>query len=113
MTKFKTTQNAKPSIGEKNSGKIVTVPDQTFTTRQLLQRQTQGIHTMNTKYPVYNPDYYGPDIKAMDLIDVQEAKILLQSKIDNSKIKLDEIKAEKQRRKTIIPLEEESDKPDS
>lgn len=112
MTSFKTSQNAVQSKGETNSGRIITVPDQTVSTRELLTKMSSGV-PVNTRYPVYNPDYYGADIKAMDLIDVQEAKVLLQSRINQNKDKLDEIKEEINRRKTNVSPKEESDKSDS
>lgn len=79
-----THQDAKAIV---NKGKIFTqesktVPDQTMSIRQIMQRHVRGIETPVAKVPIYT-ESDGINAKNLDLVDIQEIKMEMQERIDN------------------------------
>ena len=89
---------------EQNSGEKKTVPDQTPSVRVILDRHKRGI-PVEEKIGTYNESYIFPDIRKMDLVEIQELKMELQEEQNEHKSKIKEIQSELERRK----LPKESD----
>ena len=85
---------------EKNSGEIITVPDQTPSIRTLLDRHQKGIPLVE-KIGVYNESYVYPDIRKMDLVEIQELKMDLKDQKDEFSKQIASIDAETGRRRQI------------
>lgn len=100
-TPFKTPFNAVPSKGEKNSGRIITVPDQSITIRDMFERVAQG-HPLPTikREPIFNPDYKFKDLKGMDMTEVDQIKRDLNDIIVKESKELKNISNEIKSRKT-------------
>lgn len=58
--------------GERNSGEIMTVPDQSLSIRKLLEDYTRGLPLPGAKEVYYDEDDIYPNINDMDLVDIQE-----------------------------------------
>lgn len=56
----------------------LTVPDQTYTMRQILDRSRRGLPVSGGRVPLYDEDDDLPDIRTMDLCDIQEYKDKLE-----------------------------------
>lgn len=71
---MRTSQNIKPRIGVTNTLPSLTVPDQSLTLRELLTNYTRGQDLpLSNKTPAFFDDStFIPDIKKMDLVDIQE-----------------------------------------
>ena len=71
---MRTSQNAIPKLGVTNTLPSLTVPDQSLTLRQLLTNYTRGQDLpLSNKTPAFFDDTtFIPDIKKMDLVDIQE-----------------------------------------
>lgn len=54
-------------------GVSMTVPDQTLSLRELIDRYTRGV-PVRTHQPVYNGDEDLPDFERLDLVDLDEAR---------------------------------------
>jgi len=73
---MRTSQNSKPNIGFTNELASLTVPDQSLTLRELLTNYTRGQELPYNKTPAFfDESAYIPDLKKMDLVDIQELKI--------------------------------------
>lgn len=70
--KFKTQYNATPDKGEKNTLPSETVPDQSMTVREIMERYARGLPLGGEKFPVYHGENTPPDLKRMDLTDIEE-----------------------------------------
>lgn len=75
--KFKNHYNADefPKIGEHNRQASATIPDQSMTVRELLQRHVKGLPIQGQKVGFYEPeDYDMPDTRYMDLAEKEELR---------------------------------------
>lgn len=74
--KVKTPYNLElfPDYPEVNSGEIITVPDQSLTVREILDRHTRGLPTnVSVNTPLFDEDeLILPDPRTLDLVDRQE-----------------------------------------
>lgn len=77
---------------ELNNGKKITIPDQVEGVNEMLQRFRRG--EVSAKRSVYNNDNELPDLRKLDLVDVDDLKR------DLSKTITDEKSKQKQLRKT-------------
>lgn len=78
---------------EHNNGKKITIPDQVEGVNEMLQRFRRG--EMPAKRSVYNNDNELPDLRKLDLVDVDDLKRDLSNTITNEKAN------QKQIRKTL------------
>jgi hypothetical protein len=70
---MRTSQNFQETEGVYNTLPSQTVPDQSLTLRQLLTNYTRGQELPSNKVPAFfDENEYIPDIKRMDLVDIQE-----------------------------------------
>jgi hypothetical protein len=56
-------------IYEQNSLPSMTIPDQSMTVREIMDRFTRGLPLNAGKVPIYEGEEYTPDITKMDLAD--------------------------------------------
>lgn len=86
----------------------MTVPDQTMTARQILDRFAAGMPASAHVYtPTYNGDKYVPDFKNMDLADIEEYRRQASEDIERHRATLAEEQrehAKKQREKDLNDL---------
>ncbi len=72
--KIKNTLNAKEfqKKGEINKLPSMTIPDQTMTIKEILDRFTRGLPLDAGKVPIYEGEEYTPDLRFMDLAEREE-----------------------------------------
>lgn len=80
---WKTTLNARyfPKDHEENFLPSATIPDQSLTIKQILERHTRGIPTTSSYHPVYNGEEPFPDIHKLDISEVHELKLANRARI--------------------------------
>lgn len=71
---MRTSQNYTPIIGVTNELASQTVPDQSLTLRELLTNYTRGhdLPQSNKTPAFFDEDEFIPDLKKLDLVDIQE-----------------------------------------
>lgn len=72
--KIKNTLNAKEfqKTGEVNNFPSMTIPDQTMTIKEILDRFTRGLPLDAGKVPIYEGEEFTPDLRYMDLAEREE-----------------------------------------
>lgn len=112
---FKTQYNAEDKAFQTNrhinvKNKIsMTIPDQSMTVSELVERNKRGLPLGGAKVPIWEEDpenNYLPDVKRLDLAEIQDMKDQAQSIIDEKREQLDKIEKKKQTNK-VKQLEEE------
>lgn len=90
--KFKTPYNATEfkTQREVNLLPSLTIPDQTFTIKEILDRFARGLAFNGAKVPVYHGEEELPDTRRMDLADIEQYKESLQLEIEGLQSKLRE-----------------------
>lgn len=80
---------------EKKSNKpSITIPDQSFTVAELIERNRRGLPLGGGRTPIYHPDPENdmtPDLQRMDLAEIQELKEAIKSTIAENQGKLRQI----------------------
>lgn len=80
----------KPDKGRLNTQPSEAIPDQTMSMREIMERYAKGAPLTNVKTPVYfGEDEEYPDVKKMDLVEIQEMKERAQESIESIKKSLD------------------------
>lgn len=76
MLKIKTPYNAKefPVKGESSKLPSMTVPDQSMSVQEILRRYASGLSPLGERVPVYDGDEEVPDLKKMDLAEIEQLK---------------------------------------
>ena len=111
-TRFKTRENAKPSMPEINTGESQTIPDASISMRQILDRFQRGIPvTRSLRQPVYNENFEYPD--NMEFDDIHNAKLEQLEKVKKLNTRKREIETEKikQAKKANDDTQEKSPEP--
>lgn len=89
--------------GEVNTMPSQTVPDQTMSLKELLERYARGLPIDGDNFPVYNgDDEYLPDLKKMDLSEIADLKEEVQNAIKEQKADLLEKQHEETRKQNEI-----------
>lgn len=71
-----------PKHGEVNNKPSLTLPDQSLTVKQMLDRQSKGLpYNVVTAEPMYYGEDEMPDLKKMDLSEIQDMREFIQEKI--------------------------------
>ena len=84
--RIKTSMNAKTfeKNYEKNYGPSLTIPDQTMSIRQILERHSRGLPISGWKEPIWDGEENDlPDIRTLDLAERQELAYLYQQELNN------------------------------
>lgn len=93
--------------GEINTMPSNTIPDQTMSLREILDRYARGIPP-NGKEPIYHgDDEFVPDLKRMDLAEIQELKELVGEAVEQTTKKARKEHGEHQQRKAAEKEAEE------
>lgn len=74
--------------GELNTLPSETIPNQSMSIQEILSRWTRGLPMTGAKVPVYNGDDLLPDLKKMDLVELDELKRSVKDGVKNAKDKL-------------------------
>ena len=84
--------------GEKSTKPSMTIPDQTMSIREILDRYARGLPIEAGKVPIYDGEDYTPDPRYMDLADRQEymeyAKDQIKSYQETNTEKQNEVKTD-------------------
>ncbi|MEM3318498.1 MAG: hypothetical protein QXT80_03010 [Thermoplasmatales archaeon] len=85
---FKTQFNSVPDSGEINDEVSLTVPDMSYTVRELLEKFTSGVMPAVERNPLYedDPDFDNIDPSRLgdfDLVDLLEMQEEYQTRIEN------------------------------
>lgn len=109
--KFQTQYNAQefPRIRERSNKPSMTIPDQSMTVSELVERNKRGLPLGGAKVAIWdeNPETdFLPDIKKMDLAEIQEMKDNVQAIIKEKQADLEKIEKKKQGNK-MKQLEDE------
>lgn len=103
--KFKNHFNAVPDTGEVNSQPSMTVPDQTMSVKEILEKHARGgVIGLGGKQEVYNGEEEIPDLKRMDLSEIaelKEANLREIQKFQEQRIKNAKTKKEKEENEKI------------
>lgn len=73
-----------PPYYEVNEGVSLTVPDQTLTVSQILERYTRGL-PLGGKVPIYDEEDTLPDVRTLDLAELQELREQYEEELFNIK----------------------------
>lgn len=86
MQQFKTQYNYEefPDAGEIIKGRSMTIPDQTLSVKELMERYARGLSLSGVKVPIYEGDEEGmPDLEHLDLADRQLLLETAQQEIED------------------------------
>lgn len=100
MKSFKNILSVEPFKGRKISGVSKTIPNQTLTIRETIQRFVKGQQVMGHPDQEYqDPDMpFIPDPRSMDLTELHELKKSAFAKADMAKKELERLEASKKRK---------------
>lgn len=105
-----TPESISGSRTEKKSNKpSMTIPDQSLTVAELVERNKRGLPLGGNKVPVYSADPeadFVPDIAKLDLAEIQEMKEQIAAQIQEKQGLLQEYEAKKKNQK-VRKLEQE------
>lgn len=93
-TVFKHHYNSIPSKGEFNRQPSMTVPNQSMSVAEMIDRHNAGLPIQGSANPMYYGEIDFPDFSKMDLIDLQEFKEATQMRIQELRQKRQELKRE-------------------
>lgn len=88
--------------GEKNQKPSMTIPDQSMTVAELVERNKRGLPLGGAKVPIWeeNPETeFLPDVKKLDLAEIQEMRENAQAIIDEKQADLQKFEKKKQQNK--------------
>lgn len=85
-------QMAIPYEGEINNEPSLTVPDQALTPLEILQRFTQGRSVPRSNQLVYTGDHETPDLRSMDLTEIDEMARNTAERIKDGESSINRIK---------------------
>lgn len=105
MKRIKNSLNATefPIDGEKHFTASQTVPDQTMSMRQLLDRYARGLPLAGAKDPLYYGEEDLPDLNRLDLAEIQELKEANKQRIADQQADLQRQKQKTYPKKTASP----------
>lgn len=114
--------NFQLKLKKKDWGPSMTVPDQSMSVKEIMDRYSRGLPTAGHKVPIYEGETFMPDLKNMDLADRQTLYEAAKAELDEIKSKLN--RKEKERLALTLTPEEidewrkqqkakPADKPDS
>lgn len=88
--------------GEKNNLPSMTIPDQSMTVAELVERNKRGLPLGGAKVPIWeeNPETeFLPDVKRLDLAEIQEMKENARAIIEEKQADLQKYEKKKQENK--------------
>ena len=88
--------------GEVNNLPSMTIPDQSMSVMELMQRQAQGLPLGGGRKPIWDGEEFMPDLARLDLTERME----LMKKAQQEFYELRNKQEEKRRRKPVNPIDE-------
>lgn len=100
--KIQTYYDHNPFVGETNNLPSKTVPDQSMTIREIINRTRKGLPVTGVRVPVYNETEDGvmPDLRNMDISEIHELKMRIRQTEKDIRKKLQKEHEEEEQRKT-------------
>lgn len=100
--KWKNHGNAKefPKKYEKNRGVSMTIPDQSLSVKQIMDRYARGLPLEGAKVPIYDEGEELPDWNRMDLVEKAEAIEDAKQEVKDISAKYKQEQQEKHNKKT-------------
>lgn len=89
--KFKTQWNSNefPSNYEKVSSLSMTIPDQSMTVKEIMDRYARGLPVSGERVPVYHgEEFVPPELEKMDLSEIEDLKLKVFQDIADLKSKI-------------------------
>lgn len=102
--RFSTQYDPHPVKGEINTKPSLTIPNEAMSIREILVRYSRGL-PIDTKVPMYEEEQLLPNVKHMDLADLQTLRENVAEEIQQKKTHLDKITKEAQHKKQLEALE--------
>lgn len=105
--RFKSQWNGEqsPKRYEKVSALSQTIPDQTMSVSEIMNRYAKGLPLTGERVPIYHGDEeFVPDIKTLDLSEIEDLKIQAQNSIDENRRKLAQLDAERKKIKENLKI---------
>lgn len=106
--KFRTHYNFVPSKGESNDGISIVEPNKTLSIKDLLHKHTLGGLSALYQNGQFTEDMEFPDIRRMDLVDIDEYREHLNSEIEELKIRENELKEHKEKQEAAKRARQDS-----
>lgn len=106
MKRVKNNLNADQFLrtGERNTKPSLTIPDQTLSIKELLDRYARGLPIDQGKTPIYHGEEDLPDYRKLDLAEIQDLREATAVRIAEQKADLQEqARAKKYPKKTAPP----------
>lgn len=106
-----------PQDHEKNKQPSLTVPDQSLTVKQLMDRFAKGLPLDGERVPYYEPEEdmtdlsFLPDPATLDLADRQQLAEQAQEQLNEIKDRVNELHRLRQKQKAAKQLEQQFPKP--
>lgn len=72
----------KETQGEVNNEPSLTVPDQTMSIREILERYARGLSVTDGRVPIYLGEDEMPDLSKLDLVELHEMKFQVAQNIE-------------------------------
>jgi len=91
--------------GEKYTKPSLVVPNEAMSIREILVRYSRGL-PIDSKVPMYDEEQYLPDVKHMDLADLQTMRENIAQEIEDKKQLLNKQKEEENERKQQAKAEQ-------
>lgn len=107
--KFKTPYNSIPDPGESFRNPSLTLPDQTLSIKQIMDRYASGRPLTDVKTPHYNgedDDFFPPNFDRLDLIDRKDLLDVQKLRISEIRQKIDEKRKQTEEQKQKQAQEE-------
>lgn len=89
MNRFNTQYDKHKVLGEQFKLPSLTRPNEAMSIREIMVRFTRGL-PIDQKVPLYEEEQFLPDVKHMDLADLQELRESVAQEIQDKKVKLDQ-----------------------
>lgn len=89
MNRFNTQYDKHPVKGEVNGKPSLVRPNEAMSIREIMVRYTRGL-PIDQKVPLYEEDQFLPDVKHMDLADLQVLRENVAQEIQDKKSLLEE-----------------------
>lgn len=97
--------NYKPTPGEKVDSTSMTVPDQSMSVQEMVNRYNSGLPMRGQKVPIFNGEDPLPDISNMDLAEAQMVTEAIADQLADIKERINQAKTSAQAKAEIDRIE--------
>lgn len=103
--KIRNSANYEQLPGEINTGTSMTIPDQSMTVQEMVDRYNSGLPMRGQRVPIFNGDDPLPDISQMDLADAQTVTEAIADQLADVKARIDAAKTTAEKRQELERIE--------